>query len=250
MSDLRTSRRIAFRHLGLVRSRRSCPQSMIDFLHAQSKRVPGSTRRPWHYHELHNPWSPAATVFDSWGFLELCQASTLIDDVAELLGSDLILYDTQWLPDPWDAVTELEADAHRCPVEPLDGLKVIIEFAADTDATTRIQYLKGSHKANDVVEAHEEPLGQGNVLFIDTRLRHRLHHSSLHSPLSLAIRYFPATSRYVRAADAAVQRALTQRYPLLNYARLPLWLVHGEDRANNDFVTGFGTHAGFWTQAR
>ena len=176
MSDLRTSRRIAFRHLGLVRSRRSCPQSMVDFLHAQSKRVPWSTRRPWHYHELHNPWSPAATVFDSWGFLELCQASTLIDDVAELLGSDLILYDTQWLPDPWDAVTELEADAHRCPVEPLDGLKVIIEFAADTDATTRIQYLKGSHKANDVVEAHEEPLGQGNVLFIDTRLRHRLHH--------------------------------------------------------------------------
>ena len=223
---------------------------MVEFLHAQSKRVPWPTRRPWHYHELHNPWSPAATVFDSWGFLDLCQSPMLIAEVAELLGSDLILYDTQWLPDPWDAHTELEADAHRCPVEPLEGLTVIIEFAADTNGTTRIQYLQGSHKSNDIAQAREERLSRGNVLLLDARLRHRLQHPSLHSPMSLAIRYFPATSRYVRAADAVVHRVLTQRYPLLNYARLPLWLVHGEDRANNDFVTGFGTRAGFWTQTR
>ena len=68
-------------------------------------------------------------------------------------------------------------------------------------------------------------------------------------PAVYAMRYFPASSRYNRDPAAPVHRALTERYPLFNYAQMPLWLVHGEDRAQNDFVTGFNVHAGFWTSA-
>ena len=61
------------------------------------------------------------------------------------------------------------------------------------------------------------------------------------------IRYFPASSRYQRDPGHPAQRALTERFPLINYARAPLWLVRGEDRAENDFVTGFQVKSGYWT---
>jgi hypothetical protein len=66
-------------------------------------------------------------------------------------------------------------------------------------------------------------------------------------PNAYAARYFPASSRYVRDPATPAHRALTERYPLLNYARLPLWLVNGQDHAGNDFVTGFNARAGYWT---
>jgi hypothetical protein len=65
-----------------------------------------------------------------------------------------------------------------------------------------------------------------------------------------AVRYFPATAHYSRDPAATVHRDLTERYPLLNYARLPLWLVRGEDRANNDFVTGLHVRAAYWSAVR
>lgn len=252
MSGAQATRRTHFLQFGLIQSASACAQPLTNFLNAQSTRLQLSTARPWHYHELHNPWGPAASVFDSWGFLDLCQAPTLINEVTELLSPDVILYDTQWLPDPWETNAggaELDADAHRCPVEPLTGLTVLLQFAAATGGESCIRYLECSHRPDGIATERERPLAQGDVLLIDARLRYRVHHSTLDKPLTFAIRYFPATSRYIRAADTAVHRALTERYPLLNYARLPLWVVHGNDRANNDFVTGFRTRAGFWTQA-
>jgi hypothetical protein len=68
-------------------------------------------------------------------------------------------------------------------------------------------------------------------------------------PVVYAIRYFSAHSRYERDPTSAVHRVLMERYPLINYAQMPLWLVHGQDRAGNDFVTGFNVRAGFWTGA-
>ena len=68
-------------------------------------------------------------------------------------------------------------------------------------------------------------------------------------PSAYAVRYFPASSRYDRDPTARAHRQLTERYPLFNYARFPLWLVHGQDLAGNDFVTGFNVRAGYWTSA-
>ena len=37
-----------------------------------------------------------------------------------------------------------------------------------------------------------------------------------------------------------------EEQPLINYATRPLWLVRGEDRAGNDFVTGFAPPVPRW----
>ena len=254
MSTLPAHPLAQFERTGVLCASGACPLTHLDFLGAQQRRLraqPGR-RRSWHYHELHNPWSPAATVYDSWGFLDLCQAPALVGQVAQLLGPDFILYDSQWLPDSGDNIAPrapLGSDVHRFPVEPLAGLTVVLPLATAGTSATCLRYLAGSHRTGGSTVAGELPLTPGDVVLLDARLQYRLDCPAADSPSAFAIRYFPASSRYLRDPNAPMHRDLTRRYPLINYARLPLWLVHGEDRADNDFVTGFGTRAGFWTQA-
>lgn len=251
-ADDRQVRRRLFADAGLIRAVSTSPSSLISFLRSQRERLhaAGSKPRPWHYHEIHNPWSPAATVFDSWGFLDLCQAPLLLDTIADLIGPDVILYDSQWLPDPWDTQANekgLQSDSRRFPVEPVAGLTVLIHCGTGAEGSARIRYLEAHHRDDDSDAIIEDSVAEGDVLFLDARLRYKLFYAGTVAPQTYAIRYFPATSTYLRAPHSDVHRGLTRRYPLLNYARLPLWLVHGTDRAENDFVTGFVTRAGFWT---
>ncbi len=81
------------------------------------------------------------------------------------------------------------------------------------------------------------------------RYWYELNQSSIY-PLEYVIRYFPATSSYIRDPVHPTQRILMENYPLVNYTRKPIWLVCGVDRAANDFVTGFKPLAGQWTQAK
>jgi hypothetical protein len=196
--------------------------------------------RPWHYAELHNPWARAATAYDSWGFLDICQHPPLLEAVASALGPDIILFDSQWLPDSSreaDATPAPESDAHRFPVDPLRGLTALIVFAEGCAP------IRGDSNALDV-----EP---GDVLLVDAQTAYRVEAAqAAATPVIYAIRYFSARSRFNRQTTAPVHRNLIERYPLFNYAKMPLWLVHGEDRAGNDFVTGFDVRAGFWTAAK
>src|ERR1700680_3981736 len=70
------------------RLRPGLPQPPLEFLRQQAAKggAAGGAVRPWHYWELHNPWSRAGTVYDSWGFLELCQAPALLDPGTALVG--------------------------------------------------------------------------------------------------------------------------------------------------------------------
>jgi hypothetical protein len=225
------------------------PEPKLEFLRQQAAKVgaAGDAVRPWHYWELHNPWSRAGTVYDSWGFLELCQAPALLDPVTELIGPDIVLFDSGWLPDPAStrgagpdtADPELVSDAARFPVEPLGGATVLVAFARETH--TRLSVDLGPIQL---------PFGSRVVCALQARVAHRvcgLDEPGL--PSVYVARYFPATARYLRDPALAVHRVLTERYPLLNYARLPLWLVRGEDRAENDFVTGFSVRAAYWGAA-
>lgn len=228
-----------------------CTTQQLEFLRAQCTVLHALEKpRPWHYHELHNPWGAAASVFDSWGFLDLCQSTAIVESLVPILGPDIILYDSEWLPDPWqaqEAKEAFESDAYRCPVEPLAGATVFITFDAE-NARSSIEYRESAQGSSQ--QSRSRDLEPERVAVLDTGLPYRLRQEPIRAPATLAIRYFPATSRYIRAPHASVHRALTCRFPLLNYARLPLWLVCGTDRADNDFVTGFNTRAGFWTQAR
>ena len=101
------------------------PAQAVRFLQLESARLSRQIAipRPWHFAELHNPWARAAACYDSWGFLDLCQSAPLLDAIAGLIGEDLILFDSQWLPDRWQpCVPELESDAHRFPVDPPRGV--------------------------------------------------------------------------------------------------------------------------------
>jgi hypothetical protein len=228
---------------------RGLPEATLEFLRQQAAkfRAAGGAVRPWHYWELHNPWSRAGTVYDSWGFLELCQAPALLDPVTELIGPDIVLFDSGWLPDPSltrgagpdTAYPELSSDAPRFPVEPLGGAMVLVAFANETHGGLSVD-----------LGSTQLPFGSGVVCALEARVPYRvcgLAESGL--PSVYVARYFPGTARYLRDPTLAVHRDLTERYPLLNYARLPLWLVRGEDRAENDFVTGFSVRAAYWGAA-
>jgi hypothetical protein len=242
---------------GLRRIARTIPEHLLQFLHAERSRLHRdiSVPRPWHYAELHNPWARAATAYDSWGFLDICQYPPLLEAVAKLLGPDIILFDSQWLPETsWEAddASAPESDAHRFPVDPLRGLTVLIVFADVPRATLRIPDTAVNSECAPIRgESIVLDVKPGDVLLVDAQTPYRVQteHAAM-IPAIYAIRYFSAQSLFNRHPSAPVHRALVERYPLFNYAKMPLWLVHGEDRAGNDFVTGFDVRAGFWTAAQ
>jgi hypothetical protein len=243
-----------FERAGLCRAPGLLPGPSLRFLQVESARLHGQIGipRPWHYAELHNPWSRAAASYNSWGFLDVCQSSSLVDTTATLIGTDIILFDSQWLPDRWqslDAESSLESDAHRFPVDPPHGLTALIVFADIQPGTVRVEHQPPNQHSADHAYASLY-LKCGDVLFVDCGVPYRVRaEPEISLPAVYAVRYFPASSRYNRDSAAPVHRALTDRYPLFNYAQMPLWLVHGQDQAGNDFVTGFNVRAGFWTSA-
>lgn len=245
----------SFDQVGLWRSKAPFPERLLQFLQAESARLRGPIEvpRPWHYAELHNPWSRAAAAYDSWGFLDLCQSSALLETAAALVGTDIILFDSQWLPDclePIPAESTLESDAHRFPLDPRQGLIALVCFANQQTCSVRVDYKPLHPRSGDTQDWVSFELQRGEVLYVDCQVPYRVRSTpGNRHPVVYAIRYFSAHLRYVRDPASAVQRVLMERYPLINYAQMPLWLVHGQDRAGNDFVTGFNVRAGFWTSA-
>lgn len=223
----------------------TCPAPLIAFLQEQREKLRHYPQRarPWLYHELHNPWSPAASVYDSWQFLELCQAPFLITQLKALLGQHIILYDSQWLESPWSSKEDKlqKSEAHRFPVEPLAGVTAFVYFDDAANERTYIEYQESCQTGSAEMHA-------GSVIIIGSEVRYTIHSNGAKTPSIYVIRYFPASSLYSRHPASPAQALLTLRYPLLNYSRLPLWLVCGEDQADNDFVTGFETRSGFWAR--
>ncbi|MCY4155258.1 MAG: hypothetical protein OXF58_08040 [Gammaproteobacteria bacterium] len=203
---------------------------------------PGRKPRPWQLWELHNPWSRAAQLADSWQFLDLCQSAALLECITPFIGKDIILFDSQFSPDLYAAGKPAAAwqnDRLRCPVIPLRALIVRIPVPGRIDASVTFSY-----KTEQYGEQALDYTGD-TVICHNAELDYRIE-GPVQQPYEYVIRYFPATSRYLRDPTATIHRQLTERYPLLNYAKMPLWLVQGEDQADNDFVTGFQPKAGRW----
>jgi hypothetical protein len=251
LDDFQT-REASFRREGWLRVTLPRASGVVEFLRKQLQALAHAVAkpRPWHYAELHNPWSRTAAVYDSWGFLDLASSPAILDAVSAALGPDIILYDSQWMPDRWDpsgAGHEWITDLHRVPVEPRAGVTALVAIADCKEQGWRFDCVPGSHQDPARSAVLEISLRAGELLLCDARLRYRWVGASPQTgPLGYAVRYFPAGSRYLREPHSPVHLELTERYPLLNYARMPLWLVRGADRADNDFVTGFRQRAGRW----
>lgn len=173
---------------------------------------------------LHNPWGLAAALTSAWPFLDLCEDGRALDAVAECLGPDIVL---------WDSELHLQAEAYLrfvvqgregCywPVEPLAGAVVLVAL----DGCERAPLC---FDVNAIACADLSALNPSEPLYV--------------------VRYMPGTSRFVRDPRAAPNWRAMEEQPLLNYTGRPLWLVRGEDRAGNDFVTGFAPAVPRWAAA-
>jgi len=201
----------------------------------------GRGNRPWMYWELHNPWSRAATCVDSWALLDLCQSPALIREVAKWIGEDIVLFDSQILPNPClDESEAWRSDRLFFPMEDPSGLVVRLPFGHEHLA--QFEY-RGAHSGT----LERRP---GTLLIHRPAVRYRVHPPQNSGCLEYVIRYYSADRLFERDPGHPRQMRLTERFPWVNYARMPHWLVLGEDRAGNDFVTGFHSRTGRWTSAK
>lgn len=213
----------------------------LAFLESQVRRLQNrvAVPRAWYWRELHNPWSRAAAIYDAWGILDCCRGLAALEPVRSKIGDDIILFDSFWLPDPWETTdTASRTDHIMFPVEPCAGLTVLCALATDARSGPAMVFRSGDRRIE---------LVPGKLLMVEPACCYRIDGSGSRSPSVFGARYFPATCRYLRDATHAAHRALMEHLPPFNFAQMPLWLVAGEDRADNDFVTGFRPQAPFWS---
>jgi len=182
-----------------------------------------AARRPWPRRErlsgIHNPWGHASVLTDAWCFLDLCEDSEIMDGVEALIGKDIVLWDTELHLDPGEYRRFVEAgrEGRYWPVMPRVGVVVLIAPEASQPVTC---------VALEAIAADLPALHAAGPLFV--------------------IRYMPGSSSFVRDGRALANWVAMEEQPLVNYAARPLWMVRGEDRAGNDFVTGFSPTVPRW----
>jgi hypothetical protein len=166
---------------------------------------------------IHNPFGHHACPSDAWTFLDLAESPALLDFVAELIGPDIILWDSEL----YFELRGLPRDEAECwPVHPLSGILAILSLETGDVSLVDITRLKEAYPA-----------------LMETEGTHYV------------IRYMPASSHFNRdSRDVANVRAAAAR-PLINYTKRPIWLVRGKDLGNNDLTTGFSVPAARWVQS-
>jgi len=221
--------------------------------------------RPEMLSGAHNPWGQSAKVVGSWTWLEFCRFPEIIDMVGQLIGPDIILWGSQLFCKPAGTgmAVPWHQDGQYWPIDPLATVTVRIAIEDSLPENGCMRYVPGSHKsrrlehhevldANDVAVKQEiatidERLAEDDVLYagqISIHDVYLIHGSAANRSgkrrADYAIRYMPATSRYVRDPSFPANRYAAEKSPLMNYTQRPLWLVRGADRAGNDFKIGHG----------
>jgi hypothetical protein len=194
-------------------------------------------------------------------FLELARDGAIVDLVSGVLGPDVILWGCHVFckPAAEGYETPWHQDGHYWPMRPLATCTVwvAIEDALADNGCLRV--VPGSHRAQRLHEHLHEDRGDltlsqrlaagafdeadavcvelraGQMSLHDVYMIHGAHAN--HSPrrrTGVALRYMPATSHFDRTQRPAEGRSGVP----VDFARRPLWLVRGVDRAGNDFTTG------------
>jgi len=221
--------------------------------------------RPEMLSGAHNPWGQSAKVVGSWTWLEFCRFPEIIDMVGQLIGPDIMLWGSQLFCKPAGTgmAVPWHQDGQYWPIDPLATVTVRIAIEDSLPENGCMRYIPGSHKsrklehhevldANDVAVKQEiatidERLAEDDMLYagqISIHDVYLIHGSAANRSgkrrADYAIRYMPATSRYVRDPSFPANRYAVEKSPLMNYTQRPLWLVRGADRAGNDFKIGHG----------
>lgn len=173
---------------------------------------------------IHNPWGIASGFTDPWRFLEACEDGSVVGAVSELLGPDLILWDSELFGHiaDYSALAQYDVEGRYWPVEPLDGA---VAFVSPDDPVRLLACARHDRVASAVAD------------------------SDIHDGPALIVRYMAATSHFVRDAGHPAHRRCMEEQVLINYANRPLWLVSGDNTGNSDLVTGFTPAVPTWAEA-
>jgi G3E family GTPase len=171
---------------------------------------------------LHNPWSLAGQQLDAWAVLEICESPEILAHVARLLGPDINLLATEVIG----------------------------------PNTRWLRQRKGRALAD---EAEFFPVGRGQVCacrfsLTDPGGAFRLH--PLDGPvdcgpldgdwLDFVIYYADARAHFDRGDSHPANVARNRVRPLANMAAMPIWLVAGQDRGDNNYAVGFSRPQPEW----
>ncbi|WP_457584589.1 resolvase [Ensifer canadensis] len=170
---------------------------------------------------IHNPWGHAIALTDPWAFLELCESDLVLKAARQVLGPDLILWDSELFAETgrYGAFLGQGREGRYWPVAPLAGAVVLLAVGRDAPVAEAVGL---------------EEIGPGALAGLDAA-----------EPLYV-VRLMPATSRFVRDPDHPANRACMEEQVLVNYSNRPLWLLSGSDRAENDLVSGFSSAVPVW----
>jgi hypothetical protein len=203
-----------YRRAGWVTRAGAVPDAVLAPAREIANRLAGQTAPQDMLSGIHNPFGYHACVAQAWFFLDIAEDAILLDCVQDVMGPDIILWDSELYLD--HAALPL-GEAPLWPVEPLAGTVAVIT------------------------------LHDGDLFLIEiTRLTEC---SALLRPLAGAryvLRYMPATSQFQRDPSFAANQRGAEIRPLVNYSKRPIWLVRGEDRRENDFSIGFSVPAARW----
>jgi hypothetical protein len=174
---------------------------------------------------MHNPWGHAALLADAWTFLDVCEEQSILESVSRLIGPDVVLWDSELHLQAGSYVSFVHEgrEGRYWPATPLAGAVALVTPDQPHAAVHCIDLTSIGPDQLAGLE-HERPL--------------------------YVIRYMPASSRFERNARMAANWIAMEEQPLLNYTTRPLWLVRGQDRAGNDFVTGFSPPVPRWAGSK
>lgn len=216
-TDSLREQRASYRSAGWCTAAGALPESVVGPVRRLARDLFGRGLRQDRLSGVHNPFGHHACPKEAWRFLDLAESVPLLDLVENVLGSDLVLWDSELYADP----SAWSRDEARCwPANPLAGTVVAIDLESQRSVLIDIAHLAGAFDDID-----------------------------LPSGACYTLRYMPATSHYDRDPRSAANRLGTELRPLVNHCIRPIWLVRGQDRAGSDFATGFAPPAARWADA-
>jgi hypothetical protein len=193
-------------------------------------------------------------------FLSLAQQPQILDMVAQLMGSDIILWGGHLFCKPAGDGLEVpwHQDGHYWPIRPLATVTVWVALDDSTVENGCLRVIPGSHAdkrhyehekmdgdlaldrgltpgSYDPESARDVILQAGQMSMHDVYLLHGSNaNQSPHRRAGIALRYMPASSLFDREMD------VPNTTPGLktDFAHRPLWQMRGGNPAGNDLSIG------------
>ncbi|NML43592.1 phytanoyl-CoA dioxygenase family protein [Ramlibacter sp. G-1-2-2] len=194
-------------------------------------------------------------------FLELARDPEIVELVSGVVGEDVILWGCHVFckPPVEGFETPWHQDGHYWPIRPLANCTAWVALEPSTTANGCLRVIPGSHRGHvlhehlhedrndltlnqrmaagsfDEASAVDVELRAGEMSLHDVYMIHGARpNTSTQRRTGVALRYMPATSLF----DRGIRPHDGMTGVPVNFGQRPLWLLRGQDRAGNDFVTG------------